>query len=107
MTTNQVMIHSGRVTRARARRRRPPAAPPRAANIAPAVRSVGTAIGQHPKAPKRAKRATPTAARARPVRRSRPDQSGPALRLIRAYGITASARTTRPGRRTPATIGGK
>ena len=34
MTTNQVMIHSGRVTRASARRRRPPVAPPRAANIA-------------------------------------------------------------------------
>src|SRR5450759_3796019 len=64
MTTNQVMIHSGRVTRWSARRRRPPSAPPRAANIAPAVRSVGTAIAQQPKAPKRMKRAAVAAARA-------------------------------------------
>ena len=73
-----------------------------------AVKSVGTAIGQQAKAAKRAKSAAVTVARTRAVRLlPEGDQSGPALRLTRAYGITTSARTTRPGRRTPATIGGK
>src|SRR5438270_6626545 len=49
--TNQVMIHSGRVTRASDRRSLPPRSPPRAANIAAPTSRVGTAIGQQPKAP--------------------------------------------------------